>query len=251
MAGTLQERANELGKTSFLGCPVPEFESGGRRLLSRLLDEGLTPSSRLLDVGCGALRLGYWAMRLLDPGHYYGIEPNVAMREMGLGMIEQEVVERARPTFSENEDFDFSVFGEQFDFVFAASVWTHASREQIGAMLASFAACASPSGAFITSYRPASRTWEHMRVRYPEAAQQIASRLPLPQLTPLIARLPAKEDPGTDWVGRSHLSSTKGLNWYSVGWIAGEASKHGLRTQLLPYRVGPIHQWWLKLQRAT
>jgi hypothetical protein len=134
-AGTLQERAERAGQTSFLGCPVRDFERGGRTMFELLLREGLAPSSRLLDVGCGALRLGYWAMRFLDQGCYFGIEPNVEMRDLGLELVESDVIMRAEPRLSENDKFDFSVFGARFDFVLAGSIWTHASQQQITAML--------------------------------------------------------------------------------------------------------------------
>jgi hypothetical protein len=115
LVGSLQERAERVGQTRFLGCPIAEFESGGRMMFEVLLREGLAPSSRVLDVGCGALRLGYWVMRFLDPGCYFGIEPNVEMRELGLELIEPDVINRAQPSFSEDTSFDFSVFGERFD----------------------------------------------------------------------------------------------------------------------------------------
>ena len=52
----------------FSGGPPQLFESAGRLQLATLVREGLYPYSRLLDVGCGCLRAGYWLIRLLDPG---------------------------------------------------------------------------------------------------------------------------------------------------------------------------------------
>src|SRR5438093_1126968 len=82
----------------------------GRLWFEALVREGLLPSSRLLDVGCGTLRLGYWLMHFLEPGHYYGLEPQVDMLEAGrTEIIEPHVLERAKPHFAHNFDFDFSV----------------------------------------------------------------------------------------------------------------------------------------------
>jgi hypothetical protein len=246
---SLQDRANVAGIDTFLGCEVGEFERGGRKQLAFLLEQGLSPSSRLLDVGCGALRIGYWAMRLLDPGHYFGIEPNVAMRNVGLSMVEDEVLERAKPQFSENEDFDFSVFGEQFEFVFASSIWTHASTEQIQAMLASFAVSATPDGVFLTSYHPVSSVWRQLSVRYPRSAHELAVRVPLTELSPYIARLPAKDPAGDGWAGRSHVSKTGGKHKRSLSWIAKEAAQHDLIAELMPHRIG-TGQSWLRIRRG-
>jgi hypothetical protein len=48
----------------------------GRNQLSILLRNGLIFDSRVLDVGCGVLRAGYWLIHFLDPDCYFGIEPN-------------------------------------------------------------------------------------------------------------------------------------------------------------------------------
>jgi len=72
----VQIHAEEMmSKHGFLGVPVETFELGGRRHLITLLNEGLNPESKLLDVGCGCLRIAYWLARFLDTGCYYGIEP--------------------------------------------------------------------------------------------------------------------------------------------------------------------------------
>ncbi len=248
---SLQERAERAGQTRFLGSTIGEFESGGRMIFEVLLAEGLIPSSRLLDVGCGAVRLGYWVLRFLDPGRYFGIEPNIEMRDAGLALIEPDVISRAQPAFSDNDRFDFSVFGKSFDFVVARSIWTHATKPQISAMLASFAATSTPDAVFMTSYRPASAVWARM-VRYqPRLARAVASRLPLSELSPIIAKLPSRpEYEGDSWVGRSHDSDAPGVVEHGLPWIAEEASRHGLSVQLMPYHLAyGQRQCWLRVRR--
>lgn len=82
-------RINEIGKILeaqgvFTGGPPELFESAGRLQISTLIREGLNPDSKLLDVGCGCLRAGYWLVRFLDPECYFGIEPNQQMLEAGI-----------------------------------------------------------------------------------------------------------------------------------------------------------------------
>jgi ubiquinone/menaquinone biosynthesis C-methylase UbiE len=171
----------------------------------------------VLDVGCGALRGGYWIMRVLDPGHYCGIEPNVAMLDAGLErIVEPEVVERAAPRFDRNDGFDFGVFGAMFDFVIARSIWTHASKPQIETMLDSFVAVAAPDGVFLTSVLPVSEE--------------------RPDYT------------GDAWVGRSHESDEPGTVAHSMEWIEHAAAQR----RLVVRTTGPnvLRQQWLALRRV-
>jgi SAM-dependent methyltransferase len=252
VAESLQDRSQRLAQTAFLGGPKHDFERVGRLGFQVLLAEGLLPGSRVLDVGCGALRLGYWLMRFSDPGCYFGIEPQQDMLRIGLEeIVEPEVVQRAQARFAHNDDFDFSVFDERFDFVFARSIWTHAARPQIAAMLASFARTASPDGAFVASYYPASPAFNLGR-RWPRLERALTA-LPLERLSGTLARLPqvsrAPAHDGGEWVGRSHQSETPGALKHSLRWIAAEAARHDLVARLMPYRV-VHHQYWIRVTRA-
>jgi SAM-dependent methyltransferase len=253
MGESLQDRSERLAENMFLGGPKRDFERVGRLGFEVLLAERLRPSSRVLDVGCGALRLGYWLMRFLDAGCYFGIEPQQEMLNVGLAqLVEPEVVQRAQARFSANDDFDFSVFGERFDFVIARSIWTHASKPQIASMLSSFAETSEPSGVFLASYYPASPAFKLGR-RWPRL-EGVVTRLPLAELSPLLATLPSlgrsSENDGGSWVGRSHESDVPGALKHSLRWVAEEAQRHGLRAQLMPYRV-IHHQYWLRISHQV
>lgn len=252
VAESLQDRSQRLAQTAFLGGPKHDFERVGRLGLQVLLAEGLMPGSRVLDVGCGALRLGYWLMRFLDPGCYFGIEPQQEMLRIGLQQIvEPEVLQRAQARFAHNDDFDFSVFGERFDFVIARSIFTHAARPQIAAMLRSFAHTSEPRGAFLASYYPASSAFKLGR-RWPRL-ERVVTELPLERVSPLLSQLPrlarAPEQLGGEWVGRSHESDTPGAVKHSLRWLAAEGARHGLVVRLMPYRI-IHHQYWLRIARA-
>ena len=230
----LQARAEKLSETMFVGGPVKQFASVGRMQLEMLLHEGLWPQARVLDVGCGCLRGGYWFMHFLDPGCYHGIEPNAEMLQAGLDVIvEPATVARAGARFSHNDRFDFSEFGVAFDFVVARSVWTHASTGQIEAMLDSFVST-SPAGVFLASYQPADR-FPALAARLPEVAR----------------RLPIKGETGTEgWVGRSHRSDVSGMVRHSFGWVTTACRSRGLGVRHLGYGVAN-NQRWLRIERVT
>ena len=151
---TLMERANRLeAEGIFLGGPAKLFETAGRKLLITVLSEGLTPSSKVLDIGCGCLRGGYWLIHFLDKDCYFGIEPNIDMLEAGIRiLLEPGLSDLKKPMFDHNTDFDFMIFKEKFDFFVARSIWTHASKQQIQTMLDGFVSTANTEGIFLTSY---------------------------------------------------------------------------------------------------
>lgn len=156
--GPLQDRADALGRGMWLGGRTADFERDGRIQLSKLLRAGLSPGSTVVEVGCGALRAGYWLIHFLDPDRYFGIEPNREMVDTArTELLEPTLEAEKRPRFAYNDDFDLGVFGVAPEFVLARSIWSHASKRQIGAMLDSFAALAAPGALLLTSYHRASR----------------------------------------------------------------------------------------------
>lgn len=156
--GPLQDRADELGRTLWLGGLTADFERDGRLQLSKLLRAGLSPGSVVVEVGCGALRAAYWLIHFLEPERYHGIEPNREMVDTArTALLEPGLEESKRPRFAYNDDFDLGVFGVAPEFVLARSIWSHTSKAQIAAMLDSFAAVAAPQATMLTSYQPASR----------------------------------------------------------------------------------------------
>lgn len=150
----LQTKAEQLNaRILHVGGPVNVFEQVGRLQLITCLKTGLYPDSKVLDIGCGALRGGYWMIHFLEPNGYCGIEPDRAVLEGGLqNLLEPGLYDLKKPRFDHNTEFDASVFGEVFDFYVARSVWSHTSKEQIITMLESFIRHTSPHAVFLTSY---------------------------------------------------------------------------------------------------
>src|SRR5258708_5344353 len=115
-----------------------------------LRKEGLTPETKVLDIGCGCLRIAYWLIRFLDPGCYFGIEPARQRVDYGLHyFFTPEEIELKRPHFDFNPNFDSSVFGVKFDFFLARSIWTHGSKRHIEATLDCFVRDSASTGVFL------------------------------------------------------------------------------------------------------
>lgn len=137
----------------FSGGPAELFWQIGRHTLIMLLRQGMTPSSSVLDYGCGTMRLGYWIMRLLDEGNYYAIEPNEKHLDAGKDIvIGEKLLSKKRPHFSGRGDFTLDVFNHQFDFVVARSIFTHFNPAAIDKVLSSLPKSLAPGGCLLASF---------------------------------------------------------------------------------------------------
>jgi len=152
---SIEEVAKRIAEATggFTGGPVERFGEVGQQTLKALKRAGLSRYSYVLDVGCGALRLGYWLIRYLQPDRYCGLEPVPKYVEAGLQhAIGPELAAIKRPRFDHNSQFDFSSFGVKFDFVVARSIFSHASPEMIGRVLDSFRDNSSDDATLLVSY---------------------------------------------------------------------------------------------------
>jgi hypothetical protein len=175
--GELQRRANELSSRQFVGGRAERFELDGRLQLIALVRRGLTPDSPVVDVGCGALRAGYWLIHFLDEGMYHGVDPTQERVDAARSAILEPGLEKAkRPSFSYNGDFNLGVFDVAPRFVLARSIWSHAAKWQIQALLDSFAKDATPDALLLASYHPAGR--QSPATRWRRKVARIVRRLP-------------------------------------------------------------------------
>ncbi len=100
-----------------------------------LIEQGLVPSSKMLDIGCGTLRGGQHFIKYLNQGNYTGIDisQNIinTAKETVIDCQELEV-KKPRIIFNESKDLKFSIFNDEtFDFILAQSVFTHLMPEHI------------------------------------------------------------------------------------------------------------------------
>lgn len=110
------------------------WEEMGELQFRFLLDNGLKPQHRMLDIGCGTLRGGRHFIGYLDTGHYTGMDISQKVLAFGEKLLAQENLVEKRPTLVLNEEkrLRFSMFTDQtFDFLLAQSVFTHLPSEYI------------------------------------------------------------------------------------------------------------------------
>jgi SAM-dependent methyltransferase len=194
---------------AFVG-PPGAFDVSGASVFNLLTLLGLREDHAVLDVGCGGLRAGRLLIVYLQPDRYFGIEPEAWLvdaavrRELG-----SELVRAKRPTFHHGADFRLTVFGRRFDFILAASVFSHAALAQIARCLEEARAVLAPDGWFVASFVEGPDDYEGATWRYPETVRY---------------RLATIE----------RLAAAHGLACEPVGW---------------PYRYGDDTQTWVAFWR--
>ncbi|MBT7650066.1 MAG: class I SAM-dependent methyltransferase [Opitutae bacterium] len=127
------------------------WEELGEWQINSLKKLGLSPSNKLLDVGCGPLRFGTYAISYLENGNYHGVEVWEPYIKLGKRVLEEFGITKDY-TMKIDRDFDYEIFGEKFDFAIAQSVVTHLSVHQIDKLLSTLKKVMVPGGSFLFSY---------------------------------------------------------------------------------------------------
>jgi cyclopropane fatty-acyl-phospholipid synthase-like methyltransferase len=126
----------------------------GDHQMQFLLQQGMKPNHRLLDIGCGSLRLGARAIAWLDHDRYFGTDISKALIDAGR---ERELTDQLRAkapleNFSVSDDFDFDFLPAPVDFAIAQSVFTHLPINHLRRCLAKVAPHVRVGGSLFVTY---------------------------------------------------------------------------------------------------
>lgn len=137
---------------AYIGVPA-EYDLMGASQFGLLCTLGLRSHHYLLDFGCGSLRAGKLFISYLDPGRYFGIEPNNWLIDDGIkNEIGEDQIKIKKPTFQFNGDFTVDNLGQKFDYILAQSIFTHTSLDIIIKILKSFKRSLQPNGIIAATF---------------------------------------------------------------------------------------------------
>ncbi|GAA3644750.1 class I SAM-dependent methyltransferase [Streptomyces chitinivorans] len=138
----------------------PEAAVGGRPSYERwlaigqmqfdyLLEHGLRPDDRMLEIGCGNLRAGRLFIDHLDPGHYYGIDisPHILIEAKRTVVRHGLQAKLPHLTIADDLTFDFLPEGH-FTVVHAHSVFSHSPLDVVDQCLENVGRILAPGGFF-------------------------------------------------------------------------------------------------------
>ncbi len=118
-----EEGIEKIGHRNYVGGMWDEI---GELQFNFLVAKGLQPHHYLLDIACGALRLGVKAIPYLAPAHYLGIEKEASLVKAGLeSELEPLLRETKRPNIIVSDTFEFEKLNQPADFAIAQSLFSH------------------------------------------------------------------------------------------------------------------------------
>lgn len=122
----------------------------GRYYFDQILGLGLDRSARVLDLGCGAGRLGGLLTAYLDAGCYFGVDNHLRslVAFAGYECFIHDLLGK-RPNLLWSDDFEIEAFGARFDLVLDCFVSAHLPPEKREGAFRRIAAAVEPGGRLI------------------------------------------------------------------------------------------------------
>jgi len=152
---------NPYHREVFLGALRDCADLSGERLwvehqqmqLKFLLRRGLKPSTRLLDLGCGPMRLGAAVIPLLTTGWYLGQDLNPETLAFGEEVLRRAgIAEQANYTLLASERFDLSAVEGPIDLAFSNSLFSHLNLNSILTCLLQLKTVLKPQGVYYSTF---------------------------------------------------------------------------------------------------
>jgi SAM-dependent methyltransferase len=121
----------------------------GQMQFDYLLEHGLKPSHRMLEIGCGNLRAGRLFIDYLDPGNYYGIDISPDILIAAQDTLTTYGLQDKLPRLTPVRDLRFAFLPDAyFDIVHAHSVFSHSPLHVIEECFAHVGRVLAPGGFF-------------------------------------------------------------------------------------------------------
>jgi len=133
--------------------PPEDYDLFSAMVFNLLTTIGLRQHHRILDIGCGSLRIGRLLMPYVNTGHYYGIEPNKWLVDEGIkNEIGNDLVQIKKPTFSFKATMEEFKEPLNLDYAVAQSIFSHCGMDLLQAWLSQVSYHLKDDGALVATF---------------------------------------------------------------------------------------------------
>lgn len=124
-----------------------QFDEHRRFQIVFLKEQGMIPSSKLLEIGCGPLTGGIPIIDYLEPSNYIGIDVRSSVLDLSWMEIGKAGLSAKNPRLICSRSFGSTELGDQrFDFILSFSVLYHLSDEILASYFAAVRNRLNPGG---------------------------------------------------------------------------------------------------------
>jgi cyclopropane fatty-acyl-phospholipid synthase-like methyltransferase len=133
--------------------PPKDYDLVSAMVFNLLTCIGLRQHHRVLDIGCGSLRVGRLLIPYLNPGNYFGVEPNKWLVNDGIkNEIGRDLVKIKRPMFSFFSSMDEFKDPLNLDYAIAQSIFSHCGKDLIKGWLSQVSFHLKDDGALLATF---------------------------------------------------------------------------------------------------
>jgi SAM-dependent methyltransferase len=171
---------NSLGTNIVTGKITDFWDSGAKQAQKLIRIGGLLPQHRVVEYGCGSLRVAGHVIRLLEPGHFFGLDIISDFFELGRANVGEALIAEKRPVLaaitpdSVQAAADFAP-----DFVYSHAVLIHVHPDDVPLYFANLSRIAQRPGtrlAFNAMLHPTPVRYNNLGWAWPQ--DSIVARLP-------------------------------------------------------------------------
>ena len=133
--------------------PPKDFDLVSAMVFNLLTCIGLRQHHRVLDIGCGSLRVGRLLIPYLNTGNYFGVEPNKWLVNDGIdNEIGRDLVEIKQPSFSHQPSMEEYIKPLNLDYAIAQSIFSHCGKDLIRGWLSQASFHLKDNGALLATF---------------------------------------------------------------------------------------------------
>ena len=149
--------------------PPEDYDFISAMVFNLLTSIGLRQHHRVLDIGCGSLRVGRLLIPYLNPGNYVGVEPDRWLVADGIANeIGRDLVRMRKPVFSFCPSLDEFRDPLDLDYAIAQSIFSHCGLDLIEGWLAQVSFHLKVDGALIATFLMDDKDHDGSGWTYPE-----------------------------------------------------------------------------------